>query len=340
MGILFTTNNFSNDQLIEKIKYKSKYNCRLGPVYVYNDDETKGYSRQNYEYLVLRNKDKCTFIDYISDNKNKLQSKYIIKNVAYIHNEFSMNIKYFGKYKYLIEYYAITIDEIHTHIILKFELTHNILSNIIYENNIKFDIMMKLKIIKNIADAIKFLHDKDIVHKNIKLEHIFICENNGNITAKLGGYGIQNYLDSLCMNFLNSDENNENYLHLENIINIRYSAPGIFLDIRNLRKINYTKKSDNYSFGIIVNEIINEKKPYCEYTNNEYIDDVIIKKKRPRIFIPIDDYELKLRNAIIGYNIDYNNCCCDLYDKNYYLAHDPNNRFDIDVILNILHDIY
>ena len=189
------------------------------------------------------------------------------------------------------------------------------------------------------AYAINFFHDKNIIHGNIKLNNIFICQNkNGLITAKLGGFGINYYLDQFSRDNV-SIYCNDKYLKLEKINNIQYMAPELLLAIYENKEVQYTKKSDNYAFAIVINEIFNCKKPFINYTYKQYIDDVVNKKKRPGIFIPNNECESKLKKLINGNNINYYSNCCDNFNGiQYYLEHDPNNRPYIEAISDILDD--
>ena len=57
---------------------------------------------------------------------------------------------------------------------------------------------------KDILKAVEYLHNKNIVHKNINSNVVFLCQdNNGKIIAKLGGFDVESTLIKLCDSLFN-----------------------------------------------------------------------------------------------------------------------------------------
>ena len=89
--------------------------------------------------------------------------------------------------------------------------------------------------LKQIIQGLKYLHDRNIIHRDLKLENIFLTEN---MEVKLGDFGLALQLKK--------DE--------ENIMDkpcgtLKYMAPEIF-------EGNHSKKSDIWALGIILYELL------------------------------------------------------------------------------------
>ena len=124
-----------------------------------------------------------------------------------------------------------------------------------YLNSNKLDFNEKLSITKQIINGLMFIHQNDIIHRDLKLTNIFISLND---IIKIGDFG-------LATNISNIDN--------DEVGTYGYIAPEIF----NGEK--YSFKSDIYSLGVIILEIFknfktNMEKVLClkEIKNKKLLD--------------------------------------------------------------------
>jgi hypothetical protein len=144
----------------------------------------------------------------------------------------------------------------------------------------------------DIIDGLKYLHDNNIIHRDLKSNNIFFVDNsNGEYDVKIGDFGLCKKKDNLIENkILNEiDIDIDNTLELEkfdnNIIlmssyigNSYYRAP----EINDKKNINFS--FDIYSLGIILIELILNCK-----TNFEKIKIIMSIKSNPLNIKKIDN---------------------------------------------------
>jgi len=90
----------------------------------------------------------------------------------------------------------------------------------------------KIIIIKQILNGLKYIHENEILHRDLKLENIFVALDN---SIKIGDFG----LATTIYNINYDDVGTDNYI-----------APEV------LNGKNYSYKSDLYSLGVIIMEIL------------------------------------------------------------------------------------
>lgn len=100
--------------------------------------------------------------------------------------------------------------------------------------------------ILQIVDSLYYLHDNNIIHRDIKLHNVLLSEENDKITFKLTDFGFACYdVSTIC------DEN----LDLNDLLSKKYfkicgtpfyMAPEIILNINKMENITYYKKQKNY----------------------------------------------------------------------------------------------
>ena len=222
-------------------------NVSCGYVFTYYINKKPHSTIRNFDKLFISDDDCCKsdhctcghITDYYGVNTKKQEE---IKNKL-------LKLQEINDCSLIIKYYDVFYNDTTKSIMIEYELFFSYLQNVIhyYEslpNKVKLDSLLKFEIIRDISNAVNYLHNKNIIHKNISSDNIFICQdNNGKIIAKLGGFDIENTLIQLSCN--SKTKHNVEYLSCE-----------ILTDIINESEIIFTKASDIFALGILYNEII------------------------------------------------------------------------------------
>ena len=150
----------------------------------------------------------------------------------------------------------------------------------------KLNTKLKLKIAYQIALSIKYLHSRNITHCDIKSSNILL-ENDFDI--KLSDFGLSQFL-----NILDFSVNKRGKFGTTH-----WMAPEIMLNKK------YQKKSDVFSYGMILYELISGKIPYKELSNVQIIGLVADSKRIVDISDIENDFFLKkLCSQCIMYEIE------------------------------------
>lgn len=134
--------------------------------------------------------------------------------------------------------------------------------------------VMKLKVVRrwcfNLLEAIAYLHDNSIMHRDLKCENIFI---NGHIgEVKIGDFGLSSAKNSsVAQSMIGTPE---------------FMAPELFEEC-------YTEKVDVYSFGLCVLEMVSMEYPYSECENTAQIFRKVLSGERPLSFQRLPNCEVK-----------------------------------------------
>jgi WNK lysine deficient protein kinase len=145
--------------------------------------------------------------------------------------------------------------------------------------NIKLRIIKKW--IKQILYGIKFLHENDIIHRDIKCDNIFINGTTGNII--IGDFGLaKNMENNITKTILGTPE---------------FMAPEIYNEC-------YDKRIDIYSFGMALLEIVSGRTPYSECDSIPKIWKKVINGIKPKIISRIKHKKLKdiIEKCICNYS--------------------------------------
>uniref|UniRef100_A0A915DDB1 Protein kinase domain-containing protein n=1 Tax=Ditylenchus dipsaci TaxID=166011 RepID=A0A915DDB1_9BILA len=113
-----------------------------------------------------------------------------------------------------------------------------------------------LEICKQIADGMKYLHSKQVIHRDLKSSNIFLTDG---ITVKIGDFGlatVKTRWNDLQDGVLNPTGS------------ILWMAPEV---IRMYKSDPYSSSSDVYSFGICIYELLSQMLPYDDINNWDQI---------------------------------------------------------------------
>jgi len=139
------------------------------------------------------------------------------------------------------------------------------------KNPEQFNNELKLKCLIDVADALKYMHENNIVHRNVKLANIFIAslDPKSPVVAKLCVFDE--------MNFVN--KNKESKIEISN--SPLFYAPEILAGSK-----TYEKPADVYCFSTVMHYVFTGRHPYQDdptIDSLEELENRIISGKRPAI---------------------------------------------------------
>ena len=130
--------------------------------------------------------------------------------------------------------------------------------------------IQKLYIMRSISCGLHFIHSRNLMHKDLHLGNVL--QSNYDITILGTRTHISDFGFCKPADEISSNSNNRNTYGV-----LPYMAPEI------LRGKKYTKESDVYSLGIIMNEIISIVPPFNNEPHDEHLALDICRGKRPKI---------------------------------------------------------
>lgn len=179
--------------------------------------------------------------DKVDKNDNELNLKIFYREVESLeHLEHPSIIKILDK----------GIDDINNSyfIVLEYYQSHN-LDDFLKQNTINEK--NKLKLIYQILNAVSYSHNKNIIHRDLKPSNILV---NDDLDIKVIDFGVSKLRDTFYGEYT-----------INNYISPKYASP------EQKRGINITNKSDIYSLGIILFEILSGR----IIDSNDYIHDIV-----------------------------------------------------------------
>lgn len=148
-----------------------------------------------------------------------------------------------------------------------------------------FTLLMKYKMLKDIAEGMRFLHSMGIVHRDLKPDNILVATLSieAGITCKIADMGSAR-----------SIFNKQAIKDTNGLGTPIYMAPEILSNTA-----VYAKSADVYSFAILAAEVFNGKKPYseCEFPSSWALVNYVMSDKRP-VIIDEDDIYTEILDTI------------------------------------------
>jgi serine/threonine protein kinase len=169
------------------------------------------------------------------------------------------------------------------------------LDKLIQENEIKPNVMIKL--ILDISTSIKYLHNNNMIHRDLKPPNILINKKNGFI-PKLSDFEDLIIIGKNIFYFQAKEE--FDYLMSANYQSSNFHGTFIYASIEFFtnqeKEFNFSFKSDIFSLGLILYQLLTKKIPYQDqfelvkiskgehtypilykiYNNNNKVDEIVI----------------------------------------------------------------
>ncbi|KAH8582577.1 Tyrosine kinase-like [Cryptosporidium sp. chipmunk genotype I] len=149
-------------------------------------------------------------------------------------------------------------------------LANGNLFELLYENKVVVSASDRLKISRQLCDAVNFIHNNNMIHRDIKTANIILDHSNN---VKLCDFG-----QTRTMN-VGTKTSSPGVILDENGGSPRYMAPECFYIGRSI-----DEKSDIWAVACCLLEIFGGPIPFFEYSSNEeVINAIVIEKKKPKI---------------------------------------------------------
>ena len=180
-------------------------------------------------------------------------------------------------------------------------------------------------ILKGILNGLDYLHNKNILHRDISTDNIMIENESNNI--KITDFGISAYYKQYYF------QQNPNPMFSKQSVVGRpnYASPEIFIAYQNKVKPVYDFKTDIYSLGITMFKLMTFCFPSCIKNRNlnlQYTDKIDSNK-----------YDQSLINVVMNMLQDDQNkrpTCQEVYNSLEFVSTQINNTFKKETINNII----
>ena len=137
-------------------------------------------------------------------------------------------------------------------------------------------------ILVGVARGMKYLHDRNIIHRDLKTDNVVLDEN---FHPYITDFGFSKFY-----------ETGHSLIQSQFGGTLQYEAPEI------LQELPYDQKADVYSFGILMFEVLTNSSPYPELEKKfnivnitQFMSKVIQQNYRPKFTVPI---KKSIRNLI------------------------------------------
>ena len=178
------------------------------------------------------------------------------------------------RHKNLLAVIGICFDiDVYPRIISAFD-EHGTIINFIRRFPTKVDWSLRLSWCINTADALSYLHQSNILHRNLKSSNILIGVD---LRAHVCDYGLISILQPLRQ-ACDSERCLCRLSHPALPVSIRWTAPEILADPSDTSRLN--PACDVYSFGVCLWEQIQLEQPYAHITNEAEVTRMIVEGSR------------------------------------------------------------
>ncbi|KAG8895414.1 hypothetical protein FRB99_000603 [Tulasnella sp. 403] len=118
----------------------------------------------------------------------------------------------------------------------------------------------RLKYIHQTADALAYLHERGLIHGDVKAQNVLI---SGNDDALLSDFGLSKVVSSQTL------------AGLKNAAHFRFQAPEL-LELGESR----TPKSDVYAFGMLIYQVLSGRLPFYDASSQTAIYNIVVQKRQ------------------------------------------------------------
>ncbi|RIB15060.1 kinase-like domain-containing protein [Gigaspora rosea] len=219
--------------------------------------------------ITCYNYDEFNILERIGEGANAEVHKAEWKNsntVRTVALKFMKSLKIFKKFDFhpnVIKFLAVTKGPSHEYIVILEYADDGNLLQYLNNNFSSFKWADKLRIAKEIAFGITFLHEQDIIHRDFHILNILVHKRK----MKIADFGLSTY---------GANSNSTNY---------EIAGIPTFIDPQALNDSNYvlTKKSDNYGLGVILWVISSCRMPFENIPKQEIIFHILQGKREKAI---------------------------------------------------------
>lgn len=135
-----------------------------------------------------------------------------------------------------------------------------------------------MEVFRQILEGVKCLHDKNIIHRDLKLENILIKDGK----AKISDFGLAKKMG------------NREWVESIKCGTPCTMAPEVFFNSQYYnKKPTYNNKCDIWSLGVVLHELVYKRHPF------NYDMDMFRRGQRIRISSPIQEVEGILRKCLV-----------------------------------------
>ncbi|GBC06591.1 hypothetical protein RclHR1_06940008 [Rhizophagus clarus] len=237
--------------------FNIEYVAKGGFGKVYRANWVDGYiCKWRNKFQTWKRKDQNMFVALKSLNNSENVTFEFINEIT-LHNEISV------KTTCVVRPHGITQDPKTKNYVMVLKYAENgSLRNYLNESYNELTWENKIQYLWCIANGLNIIHEKELIHRDLHIGNILYFSDYASITDM----GLCRPAD------YNKSENTKNSLYGV----LPYIAPEI------LRKQNYTKAADVYSFGIIMYEVISGLPPYHDISHDKNLAIKICQGLRPR----------------------------------------------------------